>query len=102
MENSVSTVLGFLGDFTTFVGGVVLAYEAITREREFHGKRKLTKTLGALTRVTITHNGVLLTDDKDVELAFIRQTAKRAVIGTIVLTLGFIFLLIARLYGTLA
>lgn len=97
----VSKVCGFLGDGLTFAGGFILALEALMREREFFRKKNWGQTVAILKKARITKNGVILTDDADVELAFIRQTATRALVGTVVLTLGFVCLFLSRLFDAL-
>jgi hypothetical protein len=96
-----SKILGFLGDATTLAGGITLAWEAITREKEFVDKKKWGKTVRVLKQARLTRNGVILSDDEHVDLAFIRQSAKRAVVGTVILTIGFVFLFLSRICDAL-
>lgn len=89
-------ILGFLGDLLTFAGGGILATDAILREREFQKKRDLINTVQELKKVRLERKGVVLLDEKDVELSFIRQSVWLAKWGVVVLTLGFLPLLSSR------
>jgi hypothetical protein len=95
--------LGLAGDTLTFLGGMILAINAIGKQKEF---RKIQSTAAAvsdplLAKVRFTSEGVSLTNHEDVELVFIRRSVKRAVWGTVVITLGFVCLLLARIYEIL-
>jgi hypothetical protein len=90
---------GLAGDTLTFTGGLILALDALLKEREFTKSRKLTKTIESpfLAKVTLERNGISLKSEADVELAFIRISVRRAMYGSVTLCLGFVFLLVARL-----
>jgi hypothetical protein len=96
---SWSAFFGFAGDGITFLGGIILAIDAIGKQREF---RNIQSTFKAVTNpllsgVKLTKKGVSLTNRDDVELVFIRRTVTRAIWGSCLLALGFICLLIARI-----
>jgi hypothetical protein len=94
----VAPVVGLLGDLTTLSGGIVLAWDAVTKEREFSHVRSVnamreSKPMGG---ITFDENGVILTDKDDVARAVIRQTAHQAVWGCGILVGGFGLLLASR------
>jgi hypothetical protein len=96
----VGPFIGVGGDVATFVGGLVLAFDALNREKEFGRIRTVTGTAlrtGALARLKIDLNGVILTDEDDIERAFIRQSARKAIWGCGFLAVGFLLLLSAHL-----
>jgi hypothetical protein len=99
---SIGTWFGFAGDFLTFLGGLVLAVDALLEERKLNKIKDWAETVQspALARVVITRKGVQLRNEQDVELSFLRQSYKRAVCGTLILTLGFICLFVARVLET--
>jgi hypothetical protein len=51
-------------------------------------------------RLRVVMEGVQITDEDDVERAFLRRSARKAVAGSLLLAAGFIFLLISRLTET--
>ena len=95
---SAESWFGFLGDFLTFLGGIVLAFDAVREERKFRKLGEWVKTIEApeLKGVLLTFQGVKLKSGKDVELAFIRKSAKLALAGAIILTVGFLCLFVSR------
>ena len=95
--------LGLAGDTLTFVGGMILAIDAIGKQKEF---RKIQSTAAAvndplLAKVRFTREGVSLTNHEDVELVFIHRSVKRAGWGSVIITFGFVCLLLARIYEIL-
>ena len=76
----MSAWFGFAGDFLTFLGGVVLALDAILEERKFRKIKDWEGTITApeLARVVITRGRVKLKTKDDVELSFVRQSTRRA------------------------
>jgi hypothetical protein len=95
---AASTVLGFAGDFLTFAGGFMLARDAILREREFREQKKLVQTIERLKKVRLTLEGIELADEDSANLVFIRQSVKRSIWGTAILTVGFVCLFLSRLF----
>ena len=94
---TTATILGFLGDSLTFVGGAVLGWDALMRDREFKKQQQLgTVALSDLKDIRIVSHGIKLTGPNDVERVFIRQSVRRALVGTIIMTSGFILLLCSR------
>jgi|SRR5450759_17477 hypothetical protein len=96
---SSGTCFGFAGDFLTFLGGVILAFDALREERKLNKIKDWAATVEspALAKVVITRKGVELHSEEDVELTFLRQSFKRALVGTLILTSGFVCLFIARI-----
>jgi hypothetical protein len=90
-------IFGFAGDALTFLGGFLLARDAILKEREFKDLRKLVKAMNILKNVVLTMDDVKLNDEDSANLVFIRQSVKRSKLGTIILTAGFVGLFLSRL-----
>jgi hypothetical protein len=66
----------------------MLARDAIRREREFREQKKLVQTIERLKRVRLTLEGIELADEDSANLVFIRQSVKRSIWGTAILTVG--------------
>ena len=96
---SASACFGFCGDFLTFLGGIILAFDALREERKLKKIKDWVATVQspALAKVVITRRGVELHSQEDVELTYLRQSFKRALAGTLILSAGFVCLFIARL-----
>ncbi|HKV77598.1 MAG TPA: hypothetical protein VJP02_05645 [Candidatus Sulfotelmatobacter sp.] len=97
--HSLASWLGLAGDTVTFIGGIVLALEAARQHEQFLKIQQMANTLKSpeLVHLKVEVEGVLITDHKDIERAFIRLSARRALIGAIGLAIGFGFLFLARL-----
>jgi hypothetical protein len=89
-------IWGFCGDFFSFVGALILALDALWRQREFVRQKKLVQMIKVLKEVRLTLRGVELVDDESANLVLIRQSVLRAVWGAGILAVGFICLLISR------
>lgn len=91
-------ILGFMGDFLTFAGGVLLAIDAVMAERKFKEFRGWVTTIKdpSLAKVILTREGVRLKHEEDVERSFVRQSAKLARSGMITLAAGFLCLFLSR------
>ena len=92
-------ILGFIGDFLTFAGGVVLAVDAALEEQKLKKMRAWIETIEApeLAQVILSRQGIQLKTKDEVERSFIRQSARHAKIGMIVLSIGFLFLFSSRI-----
>jgi hypothetical protein len=93
--------LGVCGDTLTFVGSLVLAIDAARQERRFKKVRERVRTYldsPELMQLKVSVDGVVVTSKEDVELPFIRHSAMLAKIGSILLVVGFGFLLSAHLF----
>jgi hypothetical protein len=91
--------LGLVGDALTFLGGFILAWDAAREAKHFKEVRRTVETLSSqeLVRLRVEIGGIVISNEKDVELSFILRSAKKAFIGAVILTIGFGFLLAARL-----
>jgi hypothetical protein len=103
---SEGTAFGFLGDFLTFLGGLLLAIDAVLEERKLKRAREKThkweNTIKSpvLANVTLTREGIQLKTKDNVELSLdismVRRSSRRAALGAVILTLGFISLFVSR------
>ena len=94
-----STILGFFGDSLTFAGALILAIDAIRREIEFRRQKSLSAMISQVKTARFTMDGIELVGEDATQLVFIRQSIRRAIWGTSILSIGFIFLLLARIFG---
>lgn len=99
---SAGAWFGFFGDFLTFLGGIVLAVDAVREEKKYRKLRAWAETIAApeLKGVILTFQGVKLKTGDDIELAFIRKSAKLALAGALILTIGFMCLFVSRCIET--
>ncbi len=97
-DHSLAPILGLIGDTLTFAGGTILAWDAARQDKQFRKIRKLAETLAApeLVHLKVEVEGVVIADEKDIEQAFIRHSARRALVGAITLAVGFGFLFATR------
>jgi len=94
---SLSGILGLLGDTLTFTGAVILALDALWREREFMRQKQMINMIKSLREVRLILHGIELVDSESANRVFIRQSVLRSVWGAAFLVLGFVCLLVARL-----
>jgi hypothetical protein len=99
MLTELSATVGLIGDILTFCGSVTLAWDAVNKERESKKIRQIAKLLKvpSLAKLRIEFDGIVLSDEGDVERVFIHRTAKLALVGCTLLALGFCSLLATRL-----
>jgi hypothetical protein len=95
-------MLGFTGDTLTFLGGLILSVDALGREREFRKQKDWVATIKEFKGVELSRRGIRLLDENSVELVFIRLSVTRSIWGTVVVTLGFVALLVSRILEALA
>ncbi len=97
--HSTAPLFGLVGDALTFAGGLILAFDAARQEKRFKKMRGKVDTFLSppFLRLKVVEDGVVLTDEKDVELTFIRHSVRSAKLGSILLAFGFAFLLVTRL-----
>lgn len=90
--------LGLVGDLLTFVGGFVLAWDAAREEAHFKRLRRWAEAFNSpqLVQLEVELGGIRIKNERDVELSFIRRSAKRAAIGAGILVFGFGLLLASR------
>lgn len=92
----ISRTIGFFADTFTFSGAVILAVDAFIRERDFSRQKDLISMVKSFARVRFVVEGIELIDENSTALVFIRQSARRALWGTIILAVGFIGQIVAR------
>ena len=94
----ISPVIGVFGDSATFAGSYWLARDAIKREQEFTRIRNVIarRKLPSIADLKLDMEGIILSSDDDVERAFIRFSARRAIWGCVLLAIGFFALLLVR------
>lgn len=95
---------GFIGDLFTLTGSVLLAIDAITKEREFDKIAQIARRLTEprLARIRFKEEGVEMSDERGVERVYIRRSARKAKWGCVLLAIGFILLAISRSLDLLA
>jgi hypothetical protein len=98
----IGQIAGLCGDVLTFAGGMLLAWDAVEKEREFQSIQHVARTLKSpwMARLKVEMNGIILVSENDVEQAFIRRSAKKAKWGCVFLAVGFGFLLVSRILET--
>jgi hypothetical protein len=102
--------MGVLGDALTFLGALLLAWDAARKDKEFqtidatdealafitrHDKQKRTKLV---IRIGDEGNAP---DPRGVQLVFVQESAKRAKWGCYLLAAGFVALLASRMFEVL-
>ena len=97
-DHLLAPIVGLFGDTLTFAGGTILAWDAVQQDKQFRKIRRLAETLAApeLVHLRVEVEGVVIADERDIEHAFIRHSARRALIGAITLAFGFGFLFATR------
>jgi hypothetical protein len=95
-----TSLIGLIGDLLNCSGGVLLAWEAIHQERDFQQIKRIAHAVKEkpLARLRVAIEGVQIVDETDVECAFIRRSARKAVAGCILLSIGFILLALSRVW----
>ncbi|MFZ0821753.1 MAG: hypothetical protein WAM91_16940 [Candidatus Acidiferrales bacterium] len=93
-----TTIAGLVGDLLTFVGGLMLTLDAAHKDEEFEKINNVAKALNSpwMARLKVDMEGIIITDEKDVQHAFIRRSARKAVWGCRILCIGFGLLLLSR------
>ena len=93
--------IGLCGDILTFAGAVMLAIEALEREKEFNTIRRSVETLGdkAIGQFRWSMRGLEVDagpNSGNVKRVFLHRSARMAKYGCVVLAIGFLFLVAAR------
>jgi hypothetical protein len=93
------TILGIAGDALNLAGAIVLILNEIGREKDYRDAAAAAKVLAKLPDIHFeTHDGNRLANFADLVLQILRKEKKRALVGLAVLSLGFVFQLLSRLY----
>jgi len=100
--SQVPTIIGLFGDGLTFIGGFLLALDAVQKGKEFDKIRKIASTVREprLARLRFVLEGIEIsatTDESEVERAFIQRSVRKAKWGCVILAIGFLCLLTVRL-----
>jgi hypothetical protein len=94
-----AAIVGLAGDTLTLGGGLLLALDAIRKEKDFDEIKELAKTVKdpRLARLRLVMEGVELSSESGPEKAILRRSAWRAKWGCILLLIGFAVLVASRL-----
>lgn len=101
MPHLPSFWFGTSGDFLTFLGAVVLAWDLINAVRKFENEKWRAKTIELLTARNIpvqNPSGERVKTKDEVHLGELRQTARWAAFGVIIITLGAALQVVARFF----
>jgi|HubBroStandDraft_6_1064221.scaffolds.fasta_scaffold177998_1 hypothetical protein len=98
MAHPLHIYLGLPGDVLSFVGGVILALDALNKEREFNKIKKITRVITSpkFQTLTVEVEGEVVKDGQDVDLTFLRRSVRLARIGFSLVAVGFLFLMASR------
>jgi hypothetical protein len=99
MAHPLHIYLGLPGDVLSFVGGVILALDALNKEREFNKIKKITRVITSpkFQTLTVEVEGEVVKDGQDVDLTFLRRSVRLARIGFSLVAVGFLFLMASRM-----
>lgn len=99
IDSALAPWLGLTGDIITVMAGVLLAFDAIHEAAQRTEVQKMTKVVEAreLQKIRMKIKGIVAKDHDGVEYAYVRRSSGRALLGTIVLCVGFGFLLAGRI-----
>jgi hypothetical protein len=99
MAHPLHIYLGLPGDILSFVGGVILALDALNKEREFNKIKKITRVITSpkFQTLTVEVEGEVVKGEQDVEITFLRRSVRLARIGFSFVATGFLFLMASRM-----
>jgi hypothetical protein len=91
--------IGLAGDAMTFLGGAILALDAVNQEKEAQRIRRISRTIESpgFKKLLIEIDGATIKGEKDVEAAFLHRSARIAKRGFVILNVGFLLLIASRL-----
>src|SRR6266700_1016440 len=94
----LARLLGFAGDSITFLSGVLLSWDAMRSESEFVEATKIVEGMKhpVMENVTVKLDKMIVINDQGVERVVRRRASRKAIIGTVMLSVGFLFLLASR------
>lgn len=94
------TVLGFLGDSLTFAGAITLLIKEFTSLREYQEVEAARRHLAEFDTPFVAADGMPIRNAEDLQTSVLMKNAKRARCGALLITLGFLFLLLTRFLET--
>jgi hypothetical protein len=94
----IAPIIGLFGDFFTFVGGIVLAWDVLRGPAHMERAHKIEEVLNrpSMKNRIVIIKGVRIEDTKGIDRVFIHLASRNAKIGSILLAIGFFLLLIHR------
>ena len=91
-------LVGLGGDFLTFVGSFLVAWDAVMKKPEFLQIQRISKLVeDDLKGVVPEIDGIRVKSPADVQYLFVRRSARYAVRGCVLLAVGFLLLFVSRL-----
>ena len=95
----LARLLGFAGDGITFLSGVLLSWDAMRSESEFVEATQIVEGMKhpVMENVTVKLDKMIVINDQGVERVFRRRASRKAIIGTVMLSAGFLLLLGSRI-----
>jgi hypothetical protein len=94
----LARLLGYIGDTVTFTSGILLSWDAMRSESEFIEATKIAEGLNhpVMEHVKVKLHHLIVTNEKGVERVFRRRASRKAILGSVLLAVGFLFLLGGR------
>jgi hypothetical protein len=95
----LARLLGYVGDGVTFFSGILLSWDAMRSESEFVAATRIEEGLKdpVMRNVTVKLDKSIVTSEQSVQQVFRRRASRKAILGSLLLTLGFLLLLSARI-----
>src|SRR5277367_3356382 len=91
-------ICGIIGDSLTFLGGAILAWDALQALEAYKDRRILAESVRRLAGLKVEDDdGNVLANEEDVDVSDLRRAKRRAQVGFAILASGFFFLLVTRL-----
>ena len=94
----LARLLGYLGDGVTFFSGILLSWDAMRSESEFVEATRIMEGMKhpVMQGIKVKLDQMIVTNEKGVERVFRRRASRKAIYGSILLTVGFLLLLGSR------
>jgi hypothetical protein len=91
-------IVFWAGNVVSFAGGVILALETLARERERRRIYKIQEMFKSpsLAKLRYEVNGIVISDERDLEIAHLRLSSKRAALGLSLLVIGFALTIVSE------
>ena len=95
----LARLLGYMGDSVTFVSGFLLSWDAMRSESEFIEATRIAEGLKhpVMENVTVKLDQLVIRNDQGVERVFRRRASRKAIAGSVLLAIGFVFLFFSRI-----